>query len=130
MIVRLMAARHVRPGHGYAVWLVFAPVLMLGAELVVLGAFITPTQPAVGIPIALLGTVVLAVVVNAVIEVAKRVSATPEDGDVSIALTDPFANVLVFMGWLFAVGGLVAVVALIVWGSRSLVDGGQAAKAA
>jgi hypothetical protein len=116
MVARLTAARWVRAGRGSAVWLVFAPGLVTDAAVVVLGLSIAADQPLVGIPIALIGAVVLAVIVNAVVETARRVSATPENGDLSLALTDPLASVGVFMGGLFAVGGLVAVVALIVWG--------------
>jgi hypothetical protein len=116
VVARLVAARWVRAGHGSAVWLVFAPVLVTDAAVVVLGLSVAADQPLVGIPIALIGAIVFAVIVNAVIQMAKRVSATPENGDLSLALTDPLASVGVFMGGLFAMGGLVAVVALIVWG--------------
>ncbi len=116
MELRLLAARWVRAGHGNAVWLVSSPVLVMNAAVIVFGVSLGPAQPVIGTLIALVGAVVLAVFVNAFIDMSKRVSAMPANGDVSLALTDPLANVGVFMAGLFAVGGLVAVVVLVVWG--------------
>lgn len=116
VLLRHFAARRVVARQGQFVWLIFAPTL-IGAVVVLWAGIQTfATLPPAGLLMVIAGAVSLAVVLRFLTGASRSVSAAGPHDDIGTALTEPFADYMSTIMGLVLIGGLVALVGLMVWG--------------
>jgi hypothetical protein len=116
VVVRHVAARRVLARQGRFVWLMFVPTLIGAVVVVWAGVRVLASAPAVGVLMVIAGVVYLAVVLRFLTRASRSVTAAGPQDDIATALTEPLAEYMTTIMGLVLVGGLVALVGLIVWG--------------
>lgn len=114
--LRHVAARRVVARQGQFVWLMFGPTLIGGIVILWAGIQLFTTVPIVGAAMTIAGGVYLAVVLRFLARLSRAVSSAGPQDDIGAAITDPVVDYVSTMMGLIVIGGLVAVVGLIVWG--------------
>lgn len=114
--LRHVAARRVVARQGQFVWLMFGPTLIGGIVILWAGIQLFTTVPIVGAAMTIAGGVYLAVVLRFLARLSRAVSSAGPQDDIGAAITDPVVDYVSTMMGLILIGGLVAVVGLIVWG--------------
>ena len=114
--IRLVAARRVAAGDGRFVWLVFLPLVVACAAVVVLGLMVVSNSLALGAVMIVVGVVLGAASLRMSSTMSASVSKILPGGDITAAVTEPIADVALLWGLLLAGGALLAVIGLIVWG--------------
>jgi hypothetical protein len=116
VVVRNFAARRVLARQGQFVWLMFVPTLIGGVVLIWAGIEVTATATLVGVLLAVGAMIYLAVVVRFLTRASRSVDAAGPNDDIGTALTEPMVDYMSTLMGLLLIGGLVALVGLIVWG--------------
>ncbi len=114
--VRHFAARRVVARQGQFVWLMFVPMLIGGVVILWAGIQMLATVPIVGVAMTIAGGLYLALMLRFLARLSRSVSSAGPQDDIGTAMTEPVVDYLSTMMGLILVGGVVAVVALIVWG--------------
>jgi hypothetical protein len=116
VVVRHFAARRVLARQGQFVWLMFVPTL-IGAVVILWAAIqMLASVPIVGMLMVVAGVVYLAVVLRFLTRASGSVSAAGPQDDIGTALTEPLVDYMTAIMSLVLIGGVVALVGLIVWG--------------
>ena len=116
VVVRHIAARRVAARDGRFVWPMFVPTLIVGVVILYVSIQILATEPLLGAVMAVGGVIYLVTLVRFLVRLSRSVtSATPQD-DLATAITEPMVDYMSTMVGLGLIGGVVAVVVLIVWG--------------
>ena len=114
--VRHLAARRVAAGQGRYAWLMFLP-MMLGAVVILwAGIQMFMAEPVAGAALTLAGGLYLGILLGFLVRLSRSVTSAGPNGDVATAVTESAVDYLTTLMGLMLVGGLVAVVILIVWG--------------
>lgn len=114
--VRHFAARRVLARQGQFVWLMFIPMLVGGVVILWAGIQLLATVPIAGVATTLAGSLYLALLLRVLARLSRSVSSAGPQDDIGTAVTEPLVDYLSTTMGLMLVGGVVAVVALIVWG--------------
>lgn len=114
--VRHFAARRVLARQGQFVWLMFIPMLVGGVVILRAGIQLLATVPIAGVATTLAGSLYLALLLRVLARLSRSVSSAGPQDDIGTAVTEPLVDYLSTTMGLMLVGGVVAVVALIVWG--------------
>lgn len=116
LVLRLFAARRVAVRQGQFVWLMFVPTLLGGVVILYVSILMLAREPLVGTFMAIGGVIYLAVLVRFLFRLSRSVtSARPQD-DIGTAITEPLVDYMSTMVGLGLIGGVIAVVGLIIWG--------------
>jgi hypothetical protein len=113
---RHFAARRVLARQGQFVWLMFLPMLIGAVVVLWAGIQALPTVPIGGAVMTVAGGLYLGLVLRFITRLSHSVSSTGPQDDIFTAITEPVVDYLTTLMALILVGGLVAVVVLIVWG--------------
>jgi len=116
VVIRLVAARRVAAGDGRFVWLVFLPLLLANAAVIVLGVKVASSSLVLGALMIVVGVVLGAASLRMSSRMSESVSQMPPRGDLTAAVTGPLADFALPWGLLLAGGALLAVLGIIVWG--------------
>jgi hypothetical protein len=116
VLLRMLAGRRVLAGEGRFVWLVFGPTLLVGAAPLWVAAVLFPTQPMFAVFVAIFGFVYLGLRVWLLMRMSRGVSSAAPGEDRVDALLSPFADYMAATMGLLLIGGLVALVVLLIWG--------------
>ena len=116
VLLRLFAARRVHAGQGSFVWLLFLPTLLPGVALIVGGVTLLESDPLLGFAFIALGLVFVAALAWFLTRASRAVGTTPAGGDAVGAMTEPMADLMTVWVVVPLAFGVIAVVALIVWG--------------
>jgi hypothetical protein len=120
--VRHFAARRVLARQGQFVWLMFIAMLAGGVVILWAGIQLLATVPIAGVATTLAGrttlagSLYLALMLRVLARLSRSVSSAGRQDDIGTAVTEPLVDYLGTTMGLMLVGGVVAVVALIVWG--------------
>lgn len=114
--LRHLAARRVVARQGQYVWLMFAPTLIGGIVILWAGIQMLTTVPILGAAMTIAGGLYLALLVRLLVRLPHTVSSAGPLDDIGEAIIEPVVDYISTFTALALVGGLVAVVALIVWG--------------
>lgn len=114
--VRHFAARRVLARQGQFVWLMFIAMLAGGVVILWAGIQLLATVPIAGVATTLAGSLYLALLLRVLARLSRSVSSAGPQDDIGTAVTEPLVDYLGTTMGLMLVGGVVAVVALIVWG--------------
>jgi hypothetical protein len=111
VLLRRYAAGRVAAGEGEFVWLMFVPTLIGGFAILGVGVAMLPTAAPAGVVMAITGSVYLAALIGFLTRSSRSVtSAGPE------MLIEPLVDYMRTLVGLLLIGGLAALVGLIVWG--------------
>lgn len=116
VLVRHFAARRVVAGQGRFVWLMFIPTLLGGVVILWASIQALASAPVFGVLMAVAGAIYLAVLIRFLMRLSRSVSAAGPEEDLGLAVTEPVVDYMSTMVGLVLIGGLVALVGLIVWG--------------
>jgi len=116
VVIRHMAARRVLAQQGQFVWLMFVPTLIGAVVVLWAGTQMLAKVPIGGVLMVIAGGVYLAVVLRFLTRLSRSVSAAGPQDDLATTVTEPVVDYVSTMAGLLLIGGLVAVVGLIVWG--------------
>lgn len=116
VLVRHFAARRVVTGQGRFVWLMFIPTLLGGVVILWASIQALASAPDFGVLMAVAGAIYLAVLIRFLMRLSRSVSAAGPAEDLGLAVTEPVVDYMSTMVGLVLIGGLVALVGLIVWG--------------
>lgn len=116
VVMRRYAARRVAARQGRWVWIVFAPTLVTGLFGLWAAASLFTHAPLLGALVAVFAVVSLGALLLFVNRVSRGVTATRPDEDLTQAVTDPMVDYFSTVTGLMLIGGLIAVVGLIIWG--------------
>ncbi len=116
VFVRHFAARRVVARQGRFVWLMFIPTLLGGVVILWASIQALASAPVFGLLMAVAGAIYLALLVRFLMRLSRSVSAAGPEEDLGLAVTEPVVDYMSTMVGLVLIGGLVAVVGLIVWG--------------
>jgi hypothetical protein len=111
VLLRHSAGRRVAASEGQFIWLMFVPTLIGGFAILGVGIEMLVTVPAAGVVMAITGSVYLAALIGFLTRASRSVTASGPQ-----ALTEPLADYLSTLMGLLLIGGLAALVGLIVWG--------------
>lgn len=114
--LRHFAARRVIARQGQFVWLMFVPTLFGSVVILWAGIQMLTTVPIVGAAMTIAGGIYLAAVLRFLVRLSRSVSSAGPQDDIVTAITEPVVDYFSTLSGLILVGGLVAVVGLIVWG--------------
>lgn len=115
-VIRLVGARRVAAGDGRFVWLVLLPLLLANAAVILLGIKVATTSLVLGGLMVVVGIGLLFASLRMSSQMTASISRTPPGGDITAALTEPLASFALLWGLLLAIGAVLAVVILILWG--------------
>jgi hypothetical protein len=110
-LLRHYARRRVAAGQGEFVWLMFLPTLLGGFVILGAGIQMLTTTPAAGVVMAITGSVYLAVLIGFLTRSSRAVTASGPE-----AMIEPLVDYTRTLVGLILIGGLAALVGLIVWG--------------
>ena len=116
VLLRLFAARRVAARQGHFVWLMFVPTLFWGVAILWVSMGMLVSAPLLGALTAISGAIYLAVFVRFLTRLSRSVTATGPQDDITTAMTEPLVDYTSTMVGLLLIGGLAAVVGLIIWG--------------
>jgi hypothetical protein len=116
VLLRYFAARRVAARRGQFVWLVFVPTPIGCVVILWTGVQMLATMPVVGVVIVIAGGIYLAVAVRFLSRLSRSVTAAGPQDDIGAAMTEPLVDYMSTLIGLLLIGGLVALVGLIVWG--------------
>jgi hypothetical protein len=112
----LYGQRRLRARQGRFVWLRFGPMLAGGVVILWASARMIGDLPLVGVPMAIGAVIYLALIVRFLIVLSRTVTATAPQDDLGAAITGPLVDYTTSVVGLLLIGGLVALVGLIIWG--------------
>jgi uncharacterized protein involved in response to NO len=115
-VLRLYSLRRVAAGQGRFVWLMCAPQLFWAGVILWAGLHFLAAEPVAGVGMLVVGGIYAVILVRFLTRLARSVKPAGADGDRAAAVMEPVVDFTVTMVGLMLIGGLVAVVALIVWG--------------
>lgn len=116
VLLRHFAARRVRARQGQFVWLMFVPTLFGSVVILWVSIQVFASAPLLGALMAIGGGIYLFVLIRFLTRLSRSVTAaTPED-DIGAVILEPVADYMTAWSAMMLIGGLVAVVGLIVWG--------------
>jgi hypothetical protein len=116
VLLRHFAARRVMARQGRFVWLMFVPTL-LGSVVILWGSIqIFASVPLVGALMATGGVINLASLVRLLTRMSGSVNSAGPRDDIATAITEPLVDYISTLTGLVLIGGLVAIVGLIIWG--------------
>lgn len=116
VLLRHFARRRIAAGRGGFVWLLFLPTLLIGGFVLLTSIRVFASDPFVATLMAAGTAVYLALFVRFLSRLSRSVTSTRPQDDISLAITEPLADYLSTLTSLMLIGGLVAVVGLIIWG--------------
>lgn len=116
VVIRHFAARRVLARQGQFVWLMFVPTQIGAVVILWAGIQTLATVPIVGALMVIAGAVYLAVVLRFLTRASRSISAAGPQDDIGTALIEPVVDYMSTVMSLVLIGGLVALVGLIVWG--------------
>ncbi len=94
----------------------FIPTLLGGVLILWASIQALASTPVLGVLMAVAGAIYLAVLVRFLMLVSRSVSAAGPEEDLGLAVTEPIVDYMSTMVGLVLIGGLFALVGLIVWG--------------
>jgi hypothetical protein len=112
---RQYAYRRVAARDGRFVWLVFLPTLLGGFAILGAGVQMLVTLPPVGVVMVVTGSVYLAVLLGFLTRVSRSVNSAGPGDDIGEALTQPLGEYVITLMGLVLIGGIAALVGLLVW---------------
>ncbi len=115
-VATLVATRKVAAGRGRWVWVQRSVQLLIPVVFIWAGVDMLASAPAIGLIMAALGVGWLAVIVRTLRQMSRRVSAATSTDEIGNALTEPLVDQYVIFIGVTLIGGLIVVVALIVYG--------------
>jgi hypothetical protein len=116
VLVRHFAARRVAARQGRFVWPMFVPTLIVGVVILYVSIQMLATEPLLGAFMAIGGWIYLAVLVRFLVRLSRSVTSARSQDDLASAITEPYVDYMSTMVGLGLIGGLIAVVVLIIWG--------------
>ena len=114
-VIRLYGLRRIAAGQGRFVWLASMPFLIPVAMILWGGVHILADEPLVGVVLLVVGGIYAALLLRFLTRFSRIVTSVGANGDRAAAM-EPAVDFTVTMVGLMLIGGLVAVVGLIVWG--------------
>ena len=94
----------------------FVPTLIGAVVIVWAGTQMVATLPIVGVVMLIAGGIYLAVVLRFLTRLSRSVTAAGPQDDIGTAVTEPLVDYVSTITGLVLIGGLVALVGLVVWG--------------
>jgi hypothetical protein len=119
--IRRYAARGVAAHDGRFLWLVFLPTLLGGFAILGIGIQMLVTMPPLGIVMVVTGSVYLAALIGFLTRASRSVSSAGPGDDIGAALTQPLGEYMISLIGLVLIGGLTAMVGLVVWAASQAV---------
>jgi hypothetical protein len=116
VFVRHFAMRRVAARDGRFVWPMFLPTLIIGVVILYTSIQMLAIEPLLGAATAIGGVIYLAVLVRFLVRMSRSVTTAESPDDLAAAITEPTVDYMSTMVGLGLIGGLIAVVVLIVWG--------------
>jgi hypothetical protein len=116
VLVRHLAARRVAARDGRFVWPMFVPTLIVGVAILYVSIQTLANEPLLGAVMAIGGVIYLAVLVRFLIGLSRSITSAASQDDLATAVTEPMVDYMSTMVGLGLIGGVIAVVVLIVWG--------------
>jgi hypothetical protein len=116
VLLRYFAARRVAARQGQFVWLAFVSSLIGAIVILWTGVQMLATVPVVGVVIVIAGGIYLAVALRFLTRLSRSISAAGPQDDIGAAMTEPLVDYMSTIMGLLLIGGVVALVGLIVWG--------------
>jgi hypothetical protein len=116
VLLRHFAARRVAARQGRFVWLMFVPTLLGSVVILWASIGIFASAPVVGALMAIGGLIYLTALGRFLARVSRSVTSAGPQDDIGMAITDPLVDYMSTMVGLLLIGGLVAVIGLIIWG--------------
>ena len=113
---RHVARRRVAAGQGAWVWVIFAPMILGGLVSLWAAGTMLAAAPVIGIATAVVVCLYLASVVLMLGRASRGISAATSPEELESALTVPMTDHAVRLMGAMLLGGLIAVVALIIYG--------------
>jgi hypothetical protein len=111
VLVRRYAGHHVAAGETEFVWLMFLPTLLGGFVILGAGIQMLVTAPPAGVVMAVTGSVYLAALIGFITRSSRAVASSGPQ-----AIIEPLVDYAGTLLGLVLIGGLAALVGLIVWG--------------
>jgi hypothetical protein len=109
-LVRAYARRRVATRDGRFIWLVFLPTLIGGFVILGAGVQMLVTAPAVGVVMAITGSVYLAVLIGFLTRASRSATASGPE-----AMTEPLVDYIGTLTGVLLIGAVSAAVGLVVW---------------
>jgi hypothetical protein len=116
LLLRHFAIRRVAARQGRFVWLMFVPTLFGSVVILWASIQVFASAPLFGTLMAIGGVIYLAVLVRFLTLLSRSVTSTGPQDDITTAITEPLADYVSTMTGLLLIGGIVALVGLIIWG--------------
>lgn len=115
LLLRRYALRRMlaRQGHFIFVW--FLPTLIFGFLILGRGIQMLPTSPPAGVVVTVTGSVYLALLLGMLTRVSRSISSAGPGDDIGAAMTEPLGEYMVTLMGLVLIGGIAALVGLLVW---------------
>ena len=114
-VIRLYGLRRIAAGQGSFVWLASMPFLIPVAMILWGGVHILADEPLVGVVLLVVGGIYAVILFRFLTRLSRSFTSVGAEGDRAAAMA-PVVDFIVTMVGLMLIGGLVAVVGLIVWG--------------
>jgi hypothetical protein len=111
----LYGRRRVAAGQGRFVWLMSAHLLVGAGMILWGGVHILADEPLVGVALLVGGGIYVVILFRFLTRLSRSITSVGAGGDLTAAM-EPAVDFTVTMVGLMLIGGLVAVIALIVWG--------------
>jgi hypothetical protein len=115
-IGRRAARRRVRAGQGAWVWLYFAPMILGGLVILWAAGPMLGEAPLLGVAMAVGGILYLASILSMLGRASRGISAATSAEEAELALTESMTDHQVRIIGVTLIGGLIAVVILIIYG--------------
>jgi hypothetical protein len=114
--VRMYAARRVAAGRSGYVWFLFGPGLLSGAAVIWVGACLFARQPQMAAFMVVVGSGLLALAFRTLRRMSQAVGSAASFDDRVEAVIGPLVDYVLAVVGVILIGGLVALVGLLVWG--------------
>lgn len=115
ILLRRYAARRVARRDGRFIWLMFIPTLVAGFAILGVGVQMLVTQPLAGVLMAITGSVYIAALIGFLTRSSRAIAASRSQDDILTAMTEPLADYVGTLIGFVLIGGLAALVGLVVW---------------
>jgi hypothetical protein len=116
VVIRHFAMRRVAARDGRFVWAMFLPTLIVGVVILYVAIQVLANEPLLGAAMAIGGAVYLFTLVRFINRLSRSVTATTTQDELATAITEPMVDYVSTIVALGLIGGIIAVVVLVVWG--------------
>jgi hypothetical protein len=115
LLLRRYAARRMVARQGQFIFIWFLPTLIFGFLVLGRGIQMLPVSPPAGVVVTVTGSIYLALLLGMLTRVSRSISSAGPGDDIGAAMTEPLGEYMISVLGLVLIGGIAALVGLLVW---------------